>query len=126
MKKILLSLLILFGTGFCLNSFGQTFNGNIQLQVNTRTVYLFISDLQNSSDANIVDTYLETFDGKIFSANTTVNNKMCVVKLKNMNDHDLVELVLQKGFTAFIKSEMPPAGFQYVYNPDGTWKLKEL
>lgn len=117
---------LMLGTGVCLNSFGQTFNGNAQPHINSRTVYLYIVEVENSSEATTIDQYLESFEGKVISASTDIQNHMCIVKVKHFTDQDLLELVLQVGYTAFVKEEMPLPGQRYVYNPDGTWKIKAL
>jgi hypothetical protein len=126
MKKLMLILLMNIGGGMALNSFGQTLQQTSQSEEKTRTVYLYIVEVENSTQAETIDNYLNLFKGKIVSASTNYSNHMCVVELKIMTDQDLIELVGQVGFTAFVKTEMPQAGQRYIYNPDGTWKIKAL
>ena len=126
MKKLMLILLMNIGGGMALNSFGQTTQQPNSSSSKTRTLYLYIVEVDNSTEAQTIDNYLKLFEGKIVSANTNELNHMCVVELKIMTDQDLIEVVGQIGFTAFIKTEMPQAGQRYVYNPDGTWKIKSL
>lgn len=119
-------LLLFLSSGICLKSFGQSVQQTNISEGKTRTVYLYIVELENSSQAQIIDDYLNLFDGKIISSNSDELNHMCVVELKLMTNQDLIEVVGQKGFTALVKNEMPPAGQRYIYNPDGTWKIKAL
>ena len=122
----MLILLMTIGGGMALNSFGQTLQEPNPSLGKTRTVYLYIVEVDNPTEAQTIDNYLNLFEGKIVSASTNESNHMCVVELKIMTDQDLIEVVGQVGFTAFIKTEMPQAGQRYIYNPDGTWKIKAL
>lgn len=126
MKKLMLILLMNLGVGISLNSFGQSIQQVNSNEGKTRTVYLYIVEVENSTQSQQIDDYLNLFNGKIISSTTDELNHMCIVELKIMSNQDLIEVVGQVGFTAFIKTEMPPAGQRYVYNPDGTWKIKAL
>ena len=124
MKKLLLSLFLLIGSAYGLKSFAQT-NFNLQVE-KTRTAYLYIVEVEDSSQSNVIDNYFNSFNGKVVSSITDANNHMCIVVYKHFSEIDLIEILKHLGYTGFIKDEMPPAGQRYVYNPDGTWKIKAL
>lgn len=92
----------------------------------TREAIFFIVDLKLSEDAQKLDDFLMSFDGKVVSVNIDLPSQMCVMDVKNIDNENLEEIIYQAGFKGILKSSIPPAGFKYVYNPDGTWKLKEI
>ena len=99
MKKLMLILLMTIGGGMALNSFWQTLQEPNPSLGKTRTVYLYIVEVDNPTEAQTIDNYLNLFVGKIVSAKTNESNHMCVVELKIMTDQDLIEVVGQVGFT---------------------------
>lgn len=123
MKSILITCFLFLGNLV----FSQV---NISPQYNneerTREAIFFITNLENNEDVEKLDNYLSSFDGKISTVNIDLATQMCVMDVKNIDDINLEELIFQAGYKGLIKSSIPPLGFKYVYNADGTWKLKEL
>ncbi len=116
-------LLILFIGG---NSKAQVNATPINNQERTRDVYFFIIDLDNASEVAIIENHLSRYDKKIVSYSVDVTTQMCTLSVKEAQNEDLKEVIFQSGFKGILKTELPPSGFKYVYNPDGSWKLKEI
>lgn len=124
-KHLLLMVLLTFSAGIpWVNA--QTMQNTNKEDFKSRKVFVFIDQLSNQADANTVQDYLLSFNGKIETCEIDLNSQMAVLEVQYMANQDILEVILQKGFTAYIKDELPPAGFKYIYNPDGTWKLKQL
>lgn len=110
-----------------INSSAQAFHGqNNNQQGRTRTVYFFIDQLDTQSEKTDLINFLNQFEGKIDGINIDVATQMAVLEVQNITDQDVIEVILQAGFVAYEKDGLPPAGYKYVYNTDGTWKLKQL
>lgn len=92
----------------------------------TREAIFFIVDLKLYEDAQKLDNYLMSFEGKIVTVNIDLSTQMCVMDVKDIDNINLEELIFQAGFKGIVRPSLPPTGFKYVYNPDGTWKLKEI
>lgn len=92
----------------------------------TREAIFFIYELNSSNDVQTLDNYLSTFEGKIESIQIDLVTQMCILEVKSIDNENLEQIIFQAGFKSFLKSELPPAGYKYVYNEDGTWKLKEI
>lgn len=122
MKFVLTTLFLVSGlVGFTQVNIGPQFNVE-----RTREAIFFIEDLSTVDDAATLKKYLEKFEGKIEMVNIDLSTQMCILEVLSIDNQNLEELIFQAGFKGFPKTELPPVGFKYVYNPDGTWKLKEL
>jgi hypothetical protein len=126
MKKSLLFLCIFLGSGFFLNIFCQQSIDATPSQKKTRTVYIFVVDLDSQTEVNSINNHLITFDGKVETIECNLQNQMCTLEVQVIKDIDLIEIFASLNFTAFIKTQLPPEGQKFVYNPDGTWKIKEI
>jgi len=124
MKKILFALLLLFSSLGAIDLFAQN-NLNLTAE-KTRTVHFFIYGMESEFDSDTLIERLNQFPDNILSINVDLNTQMCSLEVKNAKDDYLERIIFYLGYKAFKKPTLPPAGFKYVFNPDGTWKLKAI
>lgn len=125
MKKVIFILGIFISTGILFGVSAQT-QFSSQPDTKTRKVHFFIFGLELPNDADTLIERLQQFPDNILEISVDLPTQMCSLVVKEAKDDYLERIIFYLGFKALKKEELPPNGFKYVFNPDGTWKLKAL